>query len=455
LGVGDLGFDLHVCLDDCGPDHSGGAGEEPSRDPLDGRELDACFAESGIYENVANGDEDDEGKRVQIREDIVGHAMKSHGSGLGGQIIVDLVVGEPVKGVPEEDFAGGPSTGDFVDPGIVELHPFRSSSRGHIGGLSVAPEGAVGHMLIGGDGVEMETTFGAEEEELDGWAENAALWRRVFVPVSAEEENGQSKAKGNGWQHETQIEANITFGVNHGHLADQSADVDEEVEPGKRSAYDGHDQSGKYSPIVNSGDGDCRIDNDPLALFLGPDVEPRGGDLLSDQGRDIGFETTRANSHDDEPDNEGSHGGVRMGDDMRGGRSCQNDVASNSDEDRDPNGPETAKIGVGYIGAKKRNQVDPELIECRQSSRSSLAIAQRTGLGIRSVWIHWFASRGAGIWLLDEVDKDLHGSIVGQALDQFDKGNGEGLERNVVRHSSKSTKLFLGGFHQVIVVHAD
>lgn len=226
-------LDLHVCLNNCGPDHSGGAGEETSCDPLDWREFDACFAESGIYENVANGDQDDEGKRVQVGEDIVWHAMQSHGGGLGREIVVDLVVGQPVQGVPEENFAGGPSAGDFIHPGIVELHPSGFGSGRHVGRLSAAPEGAVGHMFVGGDGVEMETTLCTEEEELDGWAENAALWWSVFVPVSAEEENGQGDAKCKCWQHETQVEAHITFSINHRHLADQSADVDEQVEPGE------------------------------------------------------------------------------------------------------------------------------------------------------------------------------------------------------------------------------
>lgn len=164
--------------------------------------------------------------------------------------------------------------------------------------------------------------------------------------------------------------------------------------------------------MVNSGDGDCRINNDSLAFLLGPDIEPRGGNLLGDKWRNVGFETTCTDSHDDKPNDKGAHGRVGMGNDMRGSRGCQNDVASNSNENRDVNGSETSKIGIGYIGTEEWHQVDPELIECCQSSRGSLAKAQSTGLGISCAGVQRFASRGARIRLLDEVDKDLHGSIV-------------------------------------------
>lgn len=49
--------------------------------------------------------------------------MQRHGGGLRGQVVVDLVVGDPVEWVPEEHTAGMPATADFVNPGVVEGHP--------------------------------------------------------------------------------------------------------------------------------------------------------------------------------------------------------------------------------------------------------------------------------------------------------------------------------------------
>lgn len=46
-------------LDDSGPDHGGAAGEETGGDLLDGGEADALPAQSGVDEEIADGNEDD------------------------------------------------------------------------------------------------------------------------------------------------------------------------------------------------------------------------------------------------------------------------------------------------------------------------------------------------------------------------------------------------------------
>lgn len=110
-------------LDDSGPDHGGAAGEETGGDPLDGGEADSLLAQGGVDEEIADGDEDDQREGIQVGENVVGNAVQRHGGGLRGQVVVDLVVGDPVEWVPEEHAAGVPATADFVNPGVVESHP--------------------------------------------------------------------------------------------------------------------------------------------------------------------------------------------------------------------------------------------------------------------------------------------------------------------------------------------
>ena len=50
-----------------------------------------CFA----YNQVADGYEDDERKRIQVRQDVVGQTVRVHSGSLRGQIVVQLVVAEP------------------------------------------------------------------------------------------------------------------------------------------------------------------------------------------------------------------------------------------------------------------------------------------------------------------------------------------------------------------------
>lgn len=68
--------DSHVGLHDSSPDHSEASSEEASGDPLDGSESDTVLAKSGVDEDVHNGNDDDQGKRIQVGDDIVRNAME-------------------------------------------------------------------------------------------------------------------------------------------------------------------------------------------------------------------------------------------------------------------------------------------------------------------------------------------------------------------------------------------
>ena len=47
------------------------------------------------HQEVTQGDEDYQGERVQIRQDVVWDSVSGHGGSLGRQVVVDLVICQP------------------------------------------------------------------------------------------------------------------------------------------------------------------------------------------------------------------------------------------------------------------------------------------------------------------------------------------------------------------------
>lgn len=88
-----------------------------------------------------------------------------------------------------------------------------------------------------------------------------------------------------------------------------------------------------------------------------------------------------------------------MGDDWGSGRNNQNDMSSNGNCKSPANGLVSSKVGICNICAEEWHKVDPELIECSNSSRSSLLEVQGTGLAI----VTSSCARAIGERLLDEV----------------------------------------------------
>ena len=105
--------------------HGEGAEEEAPGDAFQRREADAEPFETGVEEDVGDGDEDDEGDGVDVVDEVVGGPVQFHGRGLRDQVVGHLVVGEPPQRVPEEDGAGFEAAAHFVDPDVVEGHPVR------------------------------------------------------------------------------------------------------------------------------------------------------------------------------------------------------------------------------------------------------------------------------------------------------------------------------------------
>jgi len=89
---------VYVVLGDGGPDHGAGTHYEAHRYPLQRREVDLCLTKRGVDPLVDDGDEDDEGKRVEVGEDVVRDPVKFHCCGLRGEVVGHLVVRQPCGG---------------------------------------------------------------------------------------------------------------------------------------------------------------------------------------------------------------------------------------------------------------------------------------------------------------------------------------------------------------------
>jgi hypothetical protein len=122
--------------------------------------------------------------------------------------------------------------------------------------------------------------------------------------------------------------------------------------------------------------------DDTLAVRLFAHDELAQGNLLGDEGGDVGLEATGANAHNDKADEEGGKGVVGLGDDRGDGRDDEDDVAGDGNGEGHADGLVPAEILVGQVGAKEGDEVDPELVEGSNAGGSVLAHVQGAGLAI-------------------------------------------------------------------------
>ena len=114
---------------------------------------------------------------------------------MGSQVIVQLVVREPIERVPEEDGAGMETAAHFSDPGIVESHPARALVDGDVAGFDILPESAIVQVLVGGDGVDGPAAALGVNEDFEGFAEDGAFWRTPDVGFAAGKDYGWAEAE--------------------------------------------------------------------------------------------------------------------------------------------------------------------------------------------------------------------------------------------------------------------
>lgn len=190
-----LGVD--VVLDDGSRDHGERCEDETEGDALNGSEADVCLAKSRVEEVVNNGNEDDEGNRVEVGNDIVGNTITGHSGGLRREIVVHLVVAQPVKRNPGEARARAQATSNLVNPSVVKLHPGRLVGT-EVAGLDVLPETFTLEVLARSRRVERPLALGGELQDLEGADEDGTGGGSTDVLVPADPKNDGAETEHDG-----------------------------------------------------------------------------------------------------------------------------------------------------------------------------------------------------------------------------------------------------------------
>jgi hypothetical protein len=402
--------------------------------------ISKSFPERFVSGNTHN---DDDGNGVKVGENVVGNTAELHGGAHLSQVGVHLTVCKPEDGYPEEDGAGSETTSNFVNPGVIEVVPL-GRGRTQNGRLDSGPHVTVVPVLVCLDRVEAETASKSLEQELESRAHDVTARGTEDVELLAEDKDGKSNDEHDGRDQVCEPETDVALSVDHADLTDKSTNVDEEVEP-----------------VVNAGNSDGGVDNDTLSA-AGLNAHLLLGNLLGDKRGDVGLESSSAETHDDESENENTKGGVRVG--QHGWRSGgdENQVTNFSDQDRVQNSLEATEIGVGNPGSEKRADVDPEGVEGGQAESDLFTHVEGTRLSLFIVGVEG-GSAGSGEGLGDEVGVYSNGSVVTHTLNQLNESNlkfksvcvpralsiaiayGENLPWDPGRHATKRGKLLISG----------
>ena len=313
---------VNVVLHDAGSNHREGSEEETDGHALDGGKVDANLAETGVDQAIENGDHDDNGDGVKVLDNIVGHTVELHGSGLRGEVTGHLVVGKMENGEEDEDLAGKEATSDFVDPSVIVSHPRRAFRRRDLGGASSVPVQLLEPTRLPDDVDEHAQELG--QDGSGGGSEPVLLLLRPKHKGGGEEEDCG--------EQESQPEADVLFNPHHGNLADGRTDIDGEVEVEE-----------------DTGVGNGRINNDTLSL-ADLDAKPGIGVLLSKHGRDVGLEEASTNAKGKKTDDEGAESRMRLRDNTGSGRRSQDDVGNRGNGNGDVDSDVSTKFGIGDPG---------------------------------------------------------------------------------------------------------
>lgn len=388
-------------LNNSGPDHSECTDPETCGYSPDWCESDVGLAESGVDDAVANGDHDDEGEWVEVGEDVVGQTVCGHGSSLRSQVVVQLVVGEPPEGVPQEHGAGLEATLDFIDPLIVESDPCWTLSLDEPTGLRALPEVVSGHVLDQLDRVPGPSALHRLSPDTHCLAQDGAGGWRDNVSVATEVKNERRDTEHDGGESVRQPETDVFLGVGHGDLTDESANVGEEIEILKNVLVNIPSPPSEAKTYhVDSGGRHTRVADDTLTTLGCSYEQLRALVLFGDERRDIWLESTGAGAHDKDGDDKAGERTMRVLDNSWYGGNDEEDVTDEGNSDRDTDSIETAQMGICNVSTEERYDVHPETVEGSETGGGLLAQTEGTRLTVRA------ACTGTGIGregLLNEV----------------------------------------------------
>jgi hypothetical protein len=328
-------------LNASGISHSCRCKHKAEEDTSDGAEVDSESAESGVDEQVHDGDKDNQRDGIDVLQEIVGDAVQLHFRGLRDKIVEHLVVADPVDGEEDEDSASDQRTADFIDKEIVPVS------------LVLVPSNA---FLVRGLGGFESAIADTDPDDLEGVENDGATGRAGDVSFAANDQDKDGEEKDAKGEEIGSPETNVGFELSSCH-GRETANVDGPVEPG-----------------VHRLDGDGGIDDDALALLGGLDESLGVLVLFDDEGRDVGFDSTSAESNDDHRGDEASKVGRGAG--FGDGGADEDELTKGVDQSKDQDGPIPSQILIRNDGAEDRGDVAPKLEKVGETSRALLSKTQ-------------------------------------------------------------------------------
>jgi len=309
---------VDVVLHHTGGNHGRSREKEAQGHALDWGEVEADLLEPGVKEAVEDRNQDDDGDGVEVLDNIVGNAVQLHGAGLRCQVAGHLVVGEVEDGQEQEHLAGHEAAAYLVDPGIIVCHP-----RWPLLCRYLARTGVVPVQLL-----EPSRLVDRVEEHVHKLAQHRARgWGEMVLLLLGPEDQRRQEEEASRKQ-ESEPEADVLLGPDHGHLADDSTDVDGEVEV-------------EEDACVGKGG----VENDALSLLhYDSDAVPV---LLGKERRDVGLEEARTNTEGEEADDENAERRIRLFDDRRDRGNDENNVGKGGNGDGEVDGLVPAESAIG------------------------------------------------------------------------------------------------------------
>jgi hypothetical protein len=122
-----------------------------------------------------------------------------------------------------------------------------------------------------------------------------------------------------------------------------------------------------------------RSDNDTFTALQGLDVRVVGSVLFSDQGGDIGLDTTGTETDNDKTDNETREGSTRRNGRRSGGGS-DDDKTNEVDHTKKENCSVFAKILISHNSSEDGSDIAPKLEEGGESGSGLLTLTKSTRL---------------------------------------------------------------------------
>ena len=289
--------------------HCSSSKHESKKDTRDRTEMNANLAESGVYEQIHNGDKDDESNRIDVLQEIVWNAMSFHLSGLRDQIVEHLIVTNPIDREKHENATCDQRTTNFVHKQIVPMRLVFMSD--------ISLERRFRR-------IEIALVAQSNPKDLERVQHNRSTRRSSNVLFATRDKNKDGEEEHAKGKEVSGPKVDACFKLS-GCQAGQTANVDGPVEPG-----------------VHALDSDGGVDDDAFARFEDFDVSAGVCVLFDDEGGDIGFDASGADTNDNHGDDEA--GGVGCGAGRGNGCGDEDELTDGVDECKDNDGLVTAEI---------------------------------------------------------------------------------------------------------------